>query len=150
MSKANANTAAAAAGANSNVASIDDEELDRAVTELETTAGAVEVKGSGNDASLSGRKVCIKIHQGREGDTESNFVFIGVNGYSYQIPRGKPVLIPEEALEVLENAVMKTYPTDGGRVIGERDVPRFGYNEVRGSERDAALKEANLDAAVLA
>ncbi|MNY59661.1 hypothetical protein D3C86_1961320 [compost metagenome] len=62
-------------------------------------------------------------------------MFIGLNGHGYQVPRGVPVLIPVEALEVLENAVMKTYPTEGGIVIGEREVPRYGYNEVRGAER---------------
>lgn len=135
--------------ANTNVASIEDD-VSSVVADLDSTKGAVEVMGSGVDAALSGKKVCVKVHQGREGDTEANFVFIGLNGYSYQVPRGIPVLIPEEALEVLENAVMKTYPTEGGIVIGEREVPRFGYNEVRGAERQRVLQDAKLDASVLA
>lgn len=126
---------------NTQVSSIEDD-ISAAATELSGVKNAIEVKGNGSDLSLSGEKIMIKIHQGREGDTEAPFVFIGLNGYGYQIPRGVPVIIPIEALEVLENAVMKTYPTEGGIVIGEREVPRFGYQEVRGAEKQRVLEAA--------
>ena len=40
----------------------------------------------------------------RASGTEQQFAFVCVNGRPYQVPRGKPVEVPEEVYEVLENA----------------------------------------------
>ncbi len=42
----------------------------------------------------------------RASGTEQQFSFVCVNGRAYQVPRGKPVDVPEEVFEALENARM--------------------------------------------
>lgn len=106
-------------------------------------AGAVEVLGKNNDPALSGRKAVIKVHPvagnngGDEGDNDA--VPVGLNGYLYQIPRGIACRVPVEVVAILETALMKIYPTKGGIVIGEREVPRHAYSVI---SMDPELKKA--------
>lgn len=83
----------------------------------------------GAGAGLSGEKVTLTIHPGQE-DGGSDAVFIAVNGYAWQIPRGKPWQVPVEVVEALDQCVETKYTTEGKNVI-ERQVPRFAYT-VRG------------------
>ncbi len=78
----------------------------------------------GFDAQLSGVTKNINIfaaeHEGGE-----FAVLVGVNEVMYQIPRGVDVQVPEEVLQVLNNAVFNiTIPVAGGGVK-TRNVPRY-------------------------
>lgn len=91
---------------------------------------AVEAKavtGANHDIQLSGEKRIITIHQA-EGDGGSDAVFISLNGYGYQVPRGEPQEVPVELVEILKNAQTKTYQTGPGGQVTERTVPRFAYS----------------------
>lgn len=79
------------------------------------------------DAEMSGEKAVVTIHP-VEGDGGSDAVFLQVNGYAYQIPRGKPVEIPVELLEVLKNARMTHYSQGAGGAVSERTVQRFAFS----------------------
>ena len=76
---------------------------------------------------LSGKKKTVTIHPS-EGDGGRDAVNIGLNGFMYQVPRGKPVKVPVEVLEVLKNAVTTKYRTEGKETV-EYDVPRYAFSE---------------------
>lgn len=78
-------------------------------------AGAVE-------AGLTGDRVTITIHSG-EGSAGREDVPVFVNGFGFQIKRGKPVEVPVEVVEVLKNAVTTQY--ENGEAI---EVPRFAFS----------------------
>ena len=85
-----------------------------------------DVKASGSDATLSGKKVTVTFLE-QDGDGGKEAVPCGLNGVVYQIPRGKPSEIPEELLEVFEHAMYQRIETvkEGGTAV--RDVSRFAY-----------------------
>lgn len=87
----------------------------KAKASKKTTAAAVE-------AGIVGKQRTITIHSG-EGTAGREDVQIFVNGFGYNIKRGKPVDVPEEVLEVLRNAVTTQY--DGGETV---EVPRFAFS----------------------
>lgn len=84
---------------------------------------------SGAGSGLTGETAVLTIHPGQE-DGGSDAVFISVNGFAWQIPRGKPWTVPIEVVEALDQCVETKYTTEGKNVI-ERQVPRFAYT-VRG------------------
>ena len=105
--------------------------------ELEEQAAAAQRAASGSldkmgisakqtaaasDAGLTGTRVTITIHAG-EGTAGREDVPVFVNGYGFQIKRGKPVEVPVEVVEVLRNAVTTQY--ENGEAI---DVPRFAFS----------------------
>lgn len=85
------------------------------------------VKASGLDAELSGKRVTVTVHASDlEGGHEA--VSIGLNGYVYQIPRGVPVEVPEEVLEILKNAKTSTYTPQANNQLAERVTNRFAFS----------------------
>lgn len=42
-----------------------------------------------------------------EGNNVQQFEFVCINGRPYQVPRGKPVEVPEAVAEVLEHAMLQ-------------------------------------------
>lgn len=63
---------------------------------------------------------------------QPNFQFVGVNGKGYQIMRGVEVTVPEEVVEVLQNAVATRSVTDEeGRVVGQQDYHAIPYRVLR-------------------
>ena len=74
------------------------------------------------DAGLTGERVTITIHSG-EGSAGREDVPVFVNGFGFQIKRGKPVEVPVEVVEVLRNAVTTQY--ENGEAI---EVPRFAFS----------------------
>lgn len=92
--------------------------------------GAKDAPKVGDDADrkrlqakgFCGDRVAITIPAARE--NEQDFVFVSVNGEAFQIPRGKPFAVPVEVIEVLDNAIEKTYGRDG---VG-RDTPRHSFS----------------------
>ncbi len=86
-------------------------------------AQPVKAKGNGHDVALSGKKATITIHAG-EGENGQDAVFVGLNGFAYQIPRGEPWEVPVEVLMIIENAVTEILSTDKGGVKS-RTAPRY-------------------------
>jgi hypothetical protein len=116
---------------NSTVTTLDDDSNDGAVVQAAAKAQAdTEVVGKNADPALSGKKARIKIHQTSQDSVEQPFVFLGLNGFAYQVPRGKECVVPAELVEVLENALQKVYPTNGGIITGENEVPRHAFSAV--------------------
>lgn len=110
------------------VSSIDDTPAIAPAQAAAKSGGAKrQPKVDGYDIALSGKKKTITIHiSDAEGGQDA--VFIGLNGYSYQVPRGVPVEVPEELAKILENAKTSTFhPNKEGELI-ERVHNRFAYS----------------------
>ena len=106
--------------------SLDDEAtavVDRGVL---ITPEAIHVVQTSDD-QMSGKRVNVMMHAS-QGDGGSDAVFVAVNGFAYQIPRGKPVSIPEEVLDVLKNAVQTNYNTGALGSSIAQEIPRFAFN----------------------
>jgi hypothetical protein len=57
--------------------------------------------------------------------------FIGVNGRSYMLRAGEPAAVPEEVIEVLQDAVASVPVLDGyNNVVGYRERLRFPFRFV--------------------
>lgn len=85
------------------------------------------VKGANHDAALSGNKRIVTVHPTNdEGGSEA--VFLSLNGYAYQIPRGTPVEVPEEVVAILKNAKMEimSFGKDGEVLV--RETQRFPFS----------------------
>ena len=89
------------------------------------TVAAKEIAGKNHDAALCGDKVTVTFFE-QDGDLGKLPVPIGLNGYTYQVPRGVPCSIPVEALEVIKNSVEDVYEANGSNVT-RRARPRFSF-----------------------
>lgn len=90
-------------------------------------AAAKTVRGANHDTALSGNKRIVTIHPTNdEGGSEA--VFLSLNGYAYQIPRGTPVEVPEEVVSILKNAKMElmAFGKDGEVLV--RETQRFPFS----------------------
>lgn len=87
---------------------------------------AVVLSGADEGDQLSGTRVVLTIHPG-EGENGRDPVFVGLNGTHYQVPRGVPVNVPSELIEILDNAKPMVYENNGG-TAHVREVQRFGYS----------------------
>lgn len=94
--------------------------------QAQAPATAAELKGANSDDALSGTKVLLTIHP-TETDGGSDAVNVGLNGYMYQIPRGKPFVVPVELVRILDNAVTTTYHQTPAGLI-EKHSKRFPYS----------------------
>ena len=123
-----ATNAPKAPAGDSKIDSLDDE-ADGASAAAETAAAEAvhKVAGSNHDAELSGERQTIMVHAG-QGDGGSDAVFLSINGYAYQIPRGKPVSVPTEVVAVLQNAVQTHYTQGPGGTQVAQDIPRFAFS----------------------
>ena len=88
---------------------------------------ATPISGANHDAAMSGKKRTLTIHPG-EGENGSDNVFLQINGYAYSIKRGEPVLVPEEVVEVLNNARQTLMSFGPGGAVVERSVPRYAFS----------------------
>ncbi len=93
---------------------------------LPRAAAKASVKVNGHDAALSGKLARVTIHAG-QGKDGQEAVFLGLNGYAYQVPRGTPVEIPMELLGVLETAVAENVTTEDAKVLTSNS-PRYAYS----------------------
>ena len=102
--------------------------IDDVPVQAEKTVAKAKVKGANHDVELSGKTRTITIHTSDlEGGHEA--VFLSINGYGYQIPRGIPIEVPTEVLHVLENAKITSYVQ--GKAAGEfieRTTQRFAFS----------------------
>ncbi|NCP39675.1 MAG: hypothetical protein GW848_04115 [Rhodoferax sp.] len=76
----------------------------------------------------TGKYELLTIYSGSEADGQEA-VFIGLNGYAYQIPRNKPYLVPEEVVDILRNSVTTAYANVGGKQVAT-DRPRYAFSAV--------------------
>lgn len=99
--------------------------IDDAPKHVEPPA-AVVLHGADEGDRLSGKRVELTIHPG-EGENGRDPVYVGLNGTGYQIPRGIPVSVPVELVEILENAKPIVYESMAGATRA-REVNRFSFN----------------------
>ena len=104
------------------VTTIDDETPVVEKPAKSTKAEKVKQSAALAEAGLTGNRKTITIFTG-EGDAGREDVFVGVNGVSFQIKRGKPVEVPIEVVEVLKNAITTKY--ENGEAI---DIPRYAFS----------------------
>jgi hypothetical protein len=100
---------------------------DEAVTTKAAPRAAKTLKGANHDAALSGNKRILTIHQTND-DGGSEDVFVGVNGYGYQIKRGEPVEVPEEVVKVIENAKQELMVFGKDGQVITRTTPRYPFS----------------------
>ena len=110
---------AAKARPSSSATTIDDDEPDDA-----PRVPKIAVTDHGDN--MAGGKVELTLHAG-EGDIGRQAVFLGINGHGFNIPRSTPVEVPEEVVQILDNATMTVYEQVGQK-MHEREVKRFSYN----------------------
>jgi hypothetical protein len=55
-------------------------------------------------------------------------VFVSLNGYAYQIPRGIPVEVPDEVVQILKNAKQELMSFGKGGEIITRETQRFPFS----------------------
>lgn len=77
------------------------------ISDIDTTEAVKPSKRATKAPVADGRKM-VTIHPGNESDGMAP-VKIGVNGHAYLVPRNVPSPLPEEAIEVLRNAVYTEY-----------------------------------------
>lgn len=116
----------------SNVTTLDDEasEAGSALALSDTAAKAAaegpKVLGTNHDSELSGVRKTVTIHP-TDTDGGGDAVNVGLNGFMFQIPRGLPVSVPEEVLEIIKNAKTTTYKAGSNGQAVERTVQRFAF-----------------------
>ncbi len=111
------------AKSNSQVSTLDDDEVAVAAP---TAANLGTIKSTGEDIQLSGKKQTLTIHATDSIDGQEA-VFIGLNGYGYHIPRGVPVAVPVEVVEILANAKTDHLRATQGGGTEVRTSQRFAF-----------------------
>jgi hypothetical protein len=92
----------------------------REAHKVATTGGATKPPFEG----ASGKLQTITIHPTSE-EGGGDAVPVSINGYMYQIPRGKPVAVPVEVVEILRNAKTTHYTAKEGGGSVSRESHRF-------------------------
>ena len=87
-----------------------------------TKAVKAQASAAFTEAGLTGARKTVTIFMG-EGESGREDVQVGVNGVVFNIKRGKPVEVPVEVVEVLNNAVSTKY--ENGQAV---EVPRFAFS----------------------
>jgi hypothetical protein len=77
------------------------------ISDIDTAEAVKPAKRATKSQAAEGRKM-VTIHPGNESDGMAP-VKIGVNGDMLLVPRNVPCALPEEAIEVLRNAVYTEY-----------------------------------------
>lgn len=93
----------------------------------EDAPDAVSVSARNHDDQLSGKKVSVTFYD-QDAEDGDKPIFASLNGFAYQIPRGTPVNIPVELLEIFENARTEALSTDQAGGIKTRTINRFQYS----------------------
>lgn len=85
------------------------------------------VQGANFDEALSGDMVEVTIFPGSD-DIGKLPVFLGLNSYAYNAPRGKPVIIPKEVFDsCIVNARVDILSARQGGGIDSTTAQRFQY-----------------------
>ena len=87
--------------------------------------------------------IVIDEQMGAEGNDD---VFIGVNGKTYLIARGKEVVVPDYIVDALEKAIYTKYKYDGEGNVKEYKVPRFPVRRIReATAKDKIKNKAKVE-----
>lgn len=107
---------------------------DTSVTTIDDAPLVVEVKKAADIAvsdhadAMTGERLEVTI-QASEGDIGKQPVFLAINGYGVLVPRGIPVHLPVELVEILDNATQVVYEHDKATdKMLEREVKRYSYS----------------------
>ena len=111
----------------SKVTTLDDSAAlaDEVVTKTKT--GSKAVKGANHDEALQGKTRVVTIHPTND-EGGSDAVFLSLNGYAYQVPRGIPVDVPIEVIEILKNAKQSITSFGKGGELIVRETQRFPFS----------------------
>lgn len=88
---------------------------------------AKAVKGANHDAALTGKTRVVTVHPTND-EAGSDAVFLSLNGYAYQIPRGVPVEVPDEVVQILKNAKQELMSFGKGGEVITRETQRFPFS----------------------
>lgn len=106
---------------------------DTSVTTIDDAPAVVETPRAKKIAvtdhadGMTGEKMEVTIHAG-EGEQGRQAVFLSLNGYGFNIPRGVPSIVPVEVVDILDNATMTKYEPGANGTMIEHEVKRFSYN----------------------
>lgn len=106
----------------SQISTLTDEQPEASVAQKSNVQRARAVEGGSGEYEL------LTIYAGTEADGQ-DAVFIGLNGYAYQIPRNKPYLVPVEVVNVLRESVTRSYANVNGAQVAS-DRPRYAFSAV--------------------
>jgi hypothetical protein len=90
-------------------------------------AASKAVKGANHDAALQGKVRVVTVHPTND-EGGSDAVFLSLNGYAYQIPRGIPVEVPDEVVQILKNAKQSLTSFGKGGELITRETQRFPFS----------------------
>lgn len=110
------------------ISSIDEPSAALGSSSAAPKALALQARSGGGDAALSGREVIVTIPASDNAIDGTDAVPVGINGYVWQIPRGKPCRVPEEVAMVLNDAVITKYQSHQGGGETGVDFPRHSFN----------------------
>lgn len=100
---------------------------DVVATPTRSKAATKAVKGANHDAALTGKTRVVTIHPTND-EAGSDAVFLSLNGYAYQIPRGIPVEVPDEVVQILKNAKQELTSFGKGGELITRETQRFPFS----------------------
>ena len=96
-------------------------------TTTKPKTAAKAVKGANHDTNLTGKMRVVTVHPTND-EAGSDAVFVSLNGYAYQIPRGIPVAVPDEVVQILKNAKQELMSFGKGGEIITRETQRFPFS----------------------
>lgn len=84
-----------------------------------------------NGPALSGKRTKVKFSRNPDAGGNPNNVYIGINGVTYGYQYETEVEVPDEVLEVADNALMEKFYMDEKNNLVSQTVRRFPYSVVR-------------------
>ncbi|WOB06470.1 hypothetical protein [Piscinibacter gummiphilus] len=110
----------------SQVTTLDDGKKPESAASKAAVGAVAKVDGKNHDADLSGKRKLITIFKdATEGGSDA--VFLSINGYAFQIPRGKPFNVPAEVVSVLRDAKTE-HMVMGQHGVEVTEVPRYNFS----------------------
>jgi hypothetical protein len=85
------------------------------------------VLGSNNDDALSGERQILTIFADNGVEGGHDAVCVGLNGYTYQIPRGVACTVPAEVVAIIETAKTTSHHAKEGGGTFTRETHRYAY-----------------------
>ena len=95
-------------------------------SEISTIDDKPEVKRRAKVEEPKPGRRTLRIHA-TDGDGGQSDVFVGVNGYAYNIKRGQPVDVPQEVIDALSNASVTRYRSNQDGSTEMFETPRYAF-----------------------
>jgi len=108
---------------NTNATATDIDDVQPEVQAAAAPAAKISLPDIG--AELSGQMMEVTIQPGLD-EAGKQAAFLGINGHGLLVPRGIPVRLPVEVVEILKNATMEIYEREGDRMV-PREVQRYSF-----------------------